>query len=440
MAIIPQQTFFSPEDVLSDLGDLKRLQVVLENLPDEQLVRTLERERGKTGRDDYPVRMMWNLMIAGIVFQHTTITGLLRELSRNHQLRWVVSGGQMTSSSIPSEDAMSRFQKRLTKHQDLVDTMFDEIVQKLRDYFPALGERLAIDSKMIESAACRRSQSATSGGRGEHEAEYGKKSYRGKHQDGTTWEKTTTYFGYKVHLLVDSSYEIPLAYQMTTARPHDLPIGKELVQHYAKSQPALYQTCRILTADRGYDSVSFASTLAEDGITAVIDTRMLWKEAEKPLMDYDNLTYNENGEVRCCCPVSGTVRVMSNRGYEASRDCVRKQCPVRVYRGMVCPGQAQCPASRGIRIPCSTNKRVFTRIPRDSKKWKRLYKARTSVERVNSRLETSYGFQQHGIRGWKKMRLRVSLALLVMATKTLAHMKRTDSNSTNYNSLVKMPA
>ncbi|MDI9471310.1 MAG: DDE transposase, partial [Dethiobacteria bacterium] len=54
---------------MEGLGDLERLQLVIESMPDEDLMRRLERERG-FGRDDYPVRAMWNGILAGIVFQH----------------------------------------------------------------------------------------------------------------------------------------------------------------------------------------------------------------------------------------------------------------------------------------------------------------------------------------------------------------------------------
>ena len=46
MAIIPQQTFFVWTDI-EELGDLERLQLVLEYMPDEKLMNTLELERGK---------------------------------------------------------------------------------------------------------------------------------------------------------------------------------------------------------------------------------------------------------------------------------------------------------------------------------------------------------------------------------------------------------
>ena len=51
MAIIPQQTFFVWDEI-ENLGDLERLRLVLEYMPDEELMQALERERGK-GRDDF---------------------------------------------------------------------------------------------------------------------------------------------------------------------------------------------------------------------------------------------------------------------------------------------------------------------------------------------------------------------------------------------------
>jgi len=54
-----------------NLGDLSRLRLVLDYLPDEPLMRALESQRAK-GRDEYPVRAVWNSILAGIVFQHST--------------------------------------------------------------------------------------------------------------------------------------------------------------------------------------------------------------------------------------------------------------------------------------------------------------------------------------------------------------------------------
>ena len=43
-----------------------------------------------------------------------------------------------------------------------------------------------------------------------------------------------------------------------------------------------------------------------------------------------------------------------------------------------------------------------------------MYAKRTAVERVNSRIDISFGFEHHYIRGEAKMRVRCSLALCIM--------------------------
>jgi hypothetical protein len=53
-------------------------------------------------------------------------------------------------------------------------------------------------------------------------------------------------------------------------------------------------------------------------------------------------------------------------------------------------------------------------VSKDSYKWQRLYKKRTSVERVNSRFDVSLGFEDHYIRGLGKMSVMVDLSLIAM--------------------------
>jgi hypothetical protein len=44
---------------------------------DEEIMQILEKQRGK-GRDDFPVRAMWNSILAGVVYQHPSIESLNR--------------------------------------------------------------------------------------------------------------------------------------------------------------------------------------------------------------------------------------------------------------------------------------------------------------------------------------------------------------------------
>ena len=136
----------------------------------------------------------------------------------------------------------------------------------------------------------------------------------------------------------------------------------------------------------------------------------------------ENVAYNFKGNVYCFCPETGTQREMANGGFEKDRNTLKKLCPVKQY-GIECKGQAQCPVAQGIRIPLSTDRRIFTPIDRASYKWGTEYDKRTTVERVNSRLDVSSGFELHTIRGMGKMKLRCGLALCVMLAMALGRIK-----------------
>lgn len=62
------------------------------------------------------------------------------------------------------------------------------------------------------------------------------------------------------------------------------------------------------------------------------------------------------------------------------------------------------------RIPLETDYRIFTPVARDSKKFKKKYKMRTEIERLNGRIDRDYMFNDHFIRGQKKMELMLTIA------------------------------
>ncbi len=109
MAIV-QKNLFSWQE-LDEVGDLERLVLVLNTLDDEDLMQKLEKERGK-GRDDNPVRAMWNSVLAGIVYQHESMESLRRELKRNPDLL-EKCGFDITKGlkAVPRANAYTRFLK-----------------------------------------------------------------------------------------------------------------------------------------------------------------------------------------------------------------------------------------------------------------------------------------------------------------------------------------
>lgn len=113
---------------------------------------------------------------------------------------------------------------------------------------------------------------------------------------------------------------------------------------------------------------------------------------------------------------------MANGGFEKDRGTLKKLCPAKQY-GLTCEGAAECPEAQGIQISLEEDRRIFTPIDRSSYKWKRAYNKRTAVERVNSRLDVSFGFENHTIRGMEKMKVKCGLALCIMLAMALGRIK-----------------
>ena len=88
-----------------------------------------------------------------------------------------------------------------------------------------------------------------------------------------------------------------------------------------------------------------------------------------------------------------------------------------------CAFADQCPSKGSVRIKLDEDRRVFTPLARSSYAWDRECKKRSSVERVNSRFDVSFGFERHFTRGDKKMKLRVGLAAVVMCAMALGRIR-----------------
>ena len=421
-------------------SDLERLKLVLDHIGDEELMRKMEEHR-KWGRDEYPIRPVWNSVLAGIVYQHPSVESLRRELSRNGQLRDQCGfDPQRGSGAVPPPYVYTRFLKLLFKFKREVDGMFDRLVDELKVLLPDLGISVAVDSKGVDSAG-RPTKEKKTDGRRDLEADWGKKTYRGQREDGTLWEKVVKWFGYKIHLLVDTKYEMPIGYKVTRASESDTKHLLPLVEDLKEKHPQIHGDVDTAATDKGYDSEENCRRLYDEHrIKPVIDIRRMWRDKETRLLEpgcADNIVYDEVGAVYCICPKTGEQRPMAYGGFEKDRMALKYICPVRAY-GLTCSGADQCGhAMKSERISLEIDRRIFTPVARSSYAWERGYKKRTAVERVNSRLDVSFGFERHFIRGQKKMEIRVGLALCVMLAMAVGRIK--EKRQELMRSLVKSP-
>ena len=367
MAIIPQRNIFSWKEI-EDLGDLERLRLVIEHLPDEPLMRTLEAERGR-GRDDYPIRSVWNSFLAMIVYQHASIESLRRELSRNGQLRDLCGFDPVrATAAVPPAWVYTRFFRRLMAHGDEVQSLFDRLVDALKDDLPSFGRTLAIDGKAIKTHAQPQPRNAAQkdpDGRRDIEADFGVKSYLRRQADGGWIKRVRSWFGYKLHLLVDADYELPVAFAVTRASVAEQPVAHKLVNYMASRHGDILAGAEHFVADKGYDDGKLIRMLFEEHeIKPVIAKRDDWSRSDdetRLLAGTRNVVYDNQGNVYCYCPQSGARYTMAYAGFEKDRRTLKYRCPARHY-GFNCPGMARCEVKSSVRVALSEDRRIFTPV------------------------------------------------------------------------------
>ena len=156
----------------------------------------------------------------------------------------------------------------------MIAALFDRLVDALQDLLPDFGERLAVDSKALPSWASHPAHDSTPDGRRDWDADYGKKDYRGQRADGTIGFQETTWFGYKIHLIVDATYELPVAWTVTKASTADVTEAAPLLQQLQTRHPLILQSAKFFAGDRGYDDTKLV-TLCWDTypVKPVIDIR-----------------------------------------------------------------------------------------------------------------------------------------------------------------------
>lgn len=420
MRIIPQMSLFSHNED-QDLGDLERLLLVINYMPDEKIIHKLRRIRGK-GRNDWPVEAMWNAFLASFVFEHQNVSDLLRELRRNRQFREMcgfepksirMKDGTIKIILAPPNSAFTNFLNNLKQCKEEIREAFDELVEYMYEHLDHFGELLAADGKAIQSYATNYSKKTERDGRRDKDADWCRKEYTTSiNEKGEKVIKTVKWFGYRLHLIVDAQYELPVDYRLTKASGSEQTNLKEMLDVLEKNKPKILDHCEYFLGDRGYDGMPLIKKLEAKGIAPIIDICNKWRDGEKTKQYRDTpLTYTFNGKVFYTNDIGKEIELMY-KGYDKRNDSARygfhpKYNDKRIFR-----------------IKLDEDRRIFLPVGRQSKKFKRLYRKRTSVERVNGRLDRDYGFENHTIRGKEKMEMFIGVTFLVGLTMAKAKIEK----------------
>lgn len=186
-------------DCIEDSPSLQTIREFLRSVPDGELTASIERWRS-SGRNDYPVRVLWGTMLLTILLRHQTIESCLSELQRDEALRRLI--GIESEKGVPKKWNVSRFLIVLGRepHPAMLAEVFDKMVARLGKEVPDLGHSCAGDATGLSARA----------GKGKREKSKlpepsgGKKEY--KDENGKVTE-VLEWFGYKLHLLVDDEIE-----------------------------------------------------------------------------------------------------------------------------------------------------------------------------------------------------------------------------------------
>ena len=414
---ISQISIFDYREI-ENLGDLERLKIFFENINDKKLCEKLEGAR-KNGRNDYPVRTMLNLIYAMKIFGHRSVESFRRELSRNSQLRIVcgLSEGKYKYCGerkhlVPPARVFTGFLNKLKNCKQEIEEIFEELVKFMYDNLEGFGEDCAIDGKFLDTYAKPYEKEKCKDNRADHEASHSCKTYQMK--DGTT--KKEWHYGYRAHIICDAKYGLPIKSKVTPANNSEQTELDNILKEMDNNEERYkLEKMKNLMGDAGYESGVRNRKLKEEyNINPIIDIKHIWDKEEK-YKDIENqmIAYNEEGEVFYIVDLDNYEK-MKYLGYDKENNALRY---TRYKTG-----------KKIYRVPLETDYRIFTPIARDSKKFKKKYKMRTEIERLNGRIDRDYMFNDHFIRGQKKMELMLNLTFIVMLTIAKGHIRNGQKN------------
>ena len=366
---------------------IAELESLFAALPSAKLIARL-REYRWTGRPGYSMEALWRAFVASFFLNLPHTNALIRRLQDDPLLREVCGFGDL----LPSRWTFNRFLSRLSKHLDLVDECLSQVTDALRERLPGFGDTLAVDSSTVRSHSNPNKPEPS-----DPEASWtAKQSTKRRGQD---W-----FFGFKLHLMVDATWELPVASYVTTAKESDtkhlLPLLAKAKDRHGWFKP------KYVAADKGYDATTNYRGIVE--VFNAIPIILIRRRHAGAAPDI----YDEHGVPHCLGKVP--MRLV---GRDAERGalfrCRSEGCH---FKGK--SKATDCDAEEWVKP--SNDYRLFCEIPRSTPEWQALYNKRTSVERVFSRLKETRRLERHCLRGLPKVSLHAMLSVLVLQADALA--------------------
>jgi transposase len=224
--------------------------------------------------------------------------------------------------------------------------------------------------------------------------------------------KDYSFFGYKVHLIVDAKSQLPLEVEVTPANVADATQAKPLLKGAKEKHPE--NPIDSSSMDSAYDSYeNYRFAIEEIGAAPII--------AINPRGGIDAITrgslyLSEDGSYTC---VTGFKVVYW--GKDKKRGRLKFRCPAAMGRCQ-CLFRSTCSLShygKTFYLHPNRDYRLIGPIPRGTDLWQEKYNARTSVERAYSEEKGSHRLANPRVKGLSKVKIHVYLALCAQVIKRI---------------------
>lgn len=186
---------------------VRDLEAVFASLDDAPLLQALigPTRRGPKG---HPTRILWYCLLVKYHMGLASTDALIRELTNNP---WVAGAcGIPWPDGIPHKSTFSRFFAKLSRrrYQHLVKDVSRRLVRRHYATLPGFGRRVALDSTTLKGWV--------NGGKARYSD-----LQAGWSVKNNTHGKTEFTLGWKLHLLVDCEYELPIAAHVSPGNTND---------------------------------------------------------------------------------------------------------------------------------------------------------------------------------------------------------------------------
>jgi DDE family transposase/transposase-like protein DUF772 len=351
------------------------------------LIAELEATRW-TGRPGYPIRCMVGIMLAKSLYAIPCWTRTLALVQEHTALRAAL--GCWTDDQVPSIDACYRFTAKLRKHRDMLDRCVSSVIGSLHEEMPEMGKDVAIDASDMPAYA-NGQRFVSKGGRERSDDEFSDPDASWGHRSAVSTRKGGGFYGYRLHMAVDTATDLPLAWTVQTAKEAEKAFAIPLLDEVIERGFNVHTT----VMDKGYDAGRIYDECEDRNVRPII-----------PLMQTPAV---KRGEDKPPCCVHGPWRFA---GAEHSRKACKWRCPT---------GECK-PASVWIKAD-----RLHPLIPRETLRWKKLYRGRAAIEREFGRLKHEWGLSPLRVRRIERVRLHANLTILSQLTCELAKTRNLQS-------------